>query len=208
MAGSITALLSIKIKARHDDYTDQVSRIIVVKILIVSSLVMGVDFFHDTVSCIPPTHRTTSQQIPLKFIQSSCWIKGFYVYPDLPISESVYYGIPASLVMDGQSSVNGDICSTKPRDGLYTSNRRKKKKSNCVPMKKRYMRQYQWMPFFIASMSLLFYMPYIIYRVVNTDMISLRANINDQVSGHQTYSYIFIFFYLCVLLLKFINIGS
>lgn len=176
MAGNITALLSIKIKARHDDYTDQVSRIIVVKILIVSSLVMGVDFFHDTISCLPPINNHKSHVIPPKFIQSACWIKGFYVYPDLPIQDSVYYGIPIALVTDGVSSRDHTPCSTK---GVFLE--RKKRKTHCAPLKKRYMRQYQWMPFFIASIALLFYMPYIVFRVVNTDMISLRANINDQV---------------------------
>ena len=188
MAGNITALLSIKIKARHDDYTDQVSRIIVVKILIVSSLVMGVDFFHDTISCLPPVHRDKSHAIPPKFIQSACWIKGFYVYPDLPLEDSVYYGIPSSLVIDGLSGKRGQPCTTK---GVYLQPSRDK---DCRPLKKRYMRQYQWMPFFIASMALLFYLPYIVFRVVNTDMISLRANINDQVR-------IFVIFSVFVLVL-------
>ena len=153
---------------------------------------MGVDFFHDTISCLPPVHRDKSHAIPPKFIQSACWIKGFYVYPDLPLDDSVYYGIPTSLVVDGLSGKRGQPCTTK---GIYLHPSRDK---DCRPLKKRYMRQYQWMPFFIASMALLFYLPYIVFRVVNTDMISLRANINDQV---RVYYFFFILFSLFIFLL-------
>ena len=52
--GSIKDILSIKIKTRHDSYTDQFVRIFMSKMFIISALVMGVDFFNDKVSCIVP----------------------------------------------------------------------------------------------------------------------------------------------------------
>ena len=52
--GSIKDILSIKIKHRHDSYTDQFCRIFMSKMFIISALVMGVDFFNDKVSCIVP----------------------------------------------------------------------------------------------------------------------------------------------------------
>lgn len=56
---------------------------------------------------------------------------------------------------------------------------------DCQPMVKRYYLQYQWMPFYIATLSLLFYMPYVLFRIVNTDMISLKASLGkDKVSVH------------------------
>lgn len=170
LAGNLTALLSVKIKPRHDDYTDQVSRIIVVKMLIVAALVTGIDWFHDTVACLPPKHPNN---VPNGFLESVCWIKGFYVYPDLPLDESGYYGIPLALSINGRSESSENFCSTVGK--YHTPN------DNCVPLKKRFMTQYQWIPFCLAFMSLLFYVPYMIFRVVNTDMISLKANLDDKV---------------------------
>lgn len=72
ITNNIKNILNIKIKARHDSYTDQYMRIFMVKMCVVSSLVMGVDWFHDTVSCMVP------QKSDLKpnFIHSACWIQG------------------------------------------------------------------------------------------------------------------------------------
>ena len=44
-------------------------------------------------------------------------------------------------------------------------------------MTRQYYLQYQWMPFYIASLSILFYMPYIIFRIINTDIISLKTTL-------------------------------
>lgn len=176
LAGNLASLLSVKIKPRHDDYTDQVSRIILVKICILSALVTGIDWFHDNVKCLPPKEKKHNS-IPDGFLESVCWINGFYIFPELPLHESGYYGIPVSLDIDGWSTSADDVlCNTKAK-----KSRRWKKPSKCVPFKKRYLKQYQWIPFCIGAMSLLFYMPYIIFRVVNTDMISLKANISDKV---------------------------
>ena len=51
------------------------------------------------------------------------------------------------------------------------------KKKSCVPLKQYFFAQYQWMPFFIGSLSLLFYLPYIMFRIVNTDFISLKNDL-------------------------------
>ena len=172
LAGNLASLLSVKIKPRHDDYTDQVSRIILVKIFILAALVTGIDWFHDTVKCLPPKEP---DNVPDGFLVSVCWINGFYVYPELPLDESGYYGVPVALNIDGRStSVENYLCSTTARS--YKSKRK------CTPFKKRFLKQYQWIPFCIGAMSLLFYVPYMIFRVVNTDMISLKANISDKVT--------------------------
>ena len=33
--------------------------------------------------------------------------------------------------------------------------------------------QYQWLPFYVFSLAVLYYLPYVIYKAVNTDMIAL-----------------------------------
>jgi len=72
IANNIKSILAIKIKTRHDSYTDQYMRIFMVKMFIVSSLVMGVDWFHDNVSCMVPQ----SSSLKPNFIHSACWIQG------------------------------------------------------------------------------------------------------------------------------------
>lgn len=75
IANNIKGILAIKIKTRHDSYTDQYCRIFMVKMCIVSSLVMGVDWFHDKVSCMVPARTDLKDS----FIHSACWIQGFNV---------------------------------------------------------------------------------------------------------------------------------
>jgi len=169
ITNNIKTILAIKIKTRHDSYTDQYLRIFMVKMCIVSSLVMGVDWFHDTVACMVP------QKSDLKptFIHSACWIQGFYVYPEMKhrILESNYYGIPKNMDMDGVFP-NGELCQTYTRQGI--------RNPGCRAFKKQYYLQYQWMPFYIASLSLMYYLPYVFFRIVNTDMISLRSTLSKE----------------------------
>ena len=71
---NIKSILELKIKTRHDGYTDQFSRIFMSKIFIISSLVMGVEWYHDTVSCMVPSSSDLSDG----FVRSACWIQGNY----------------------------------------------------------------------------------------------------------------------------------
>ncbi|XP_066925725.1 innexin inx2-like [Clytia hemisphaerica] len=169
ITNNIKTILNIKIKARHDSYTDQYMRIFMVKMCVVSSLVMGVDWFHDTVSCMVPS----SSSLKPTFIHSACWIQGFYVYPEMAhrIAESNYYGIPKNMDFDGVLP-SGGLCQTYTRQGI--------RNSVCRPFAKRYYLQYQWMPFYIASLSLMYYLPYVLFRIVNTDMISLKSTLTKE----------------------------
>lgn len=169
--------LNVKLKNRQDDFTDQVSRIIVTKLLVVFSLILGLVWFKDETNCI--THPESDTQIPEKFLHNACWIKGFYIYPHLSqhMDQSAYYGIPLELENDGHRDDDSAIlCSTKKKS---------RDKSTCVPMVKQYYTQYQWMPFYLFSLAFLFHYPYILFRLSNTDMASLRINLrNHQVSSN------------------------
>lgn len=169
IANNIKSILAIKIKPRHDSYTDQFCRIFMPKMFIISCLVMGVDWFHDTVACMVPKDSHLSGS----FVHSACWIQGFYVFPEMMnrLEECNYYGIPKNMNQDGQLE-NGDLCETMTRQGMSNP--------DCKPMTKRYYLQFQWMPFYIASLALLFYMPYVLFRIVNTDMISLRDTLTKE----------------------------
>ena len=50
-------------------------------------------------------------------------------------------------------------------------------------MHKTFYLQYQWMPFLIASLALLHYFPYLLFRIVNTDIISLKSNLKGDVNA-------------------------
>ena len=169
ITANIKSILSVKFKSRHDSYTDQVSRIFAAKIFIAASLVMGVDWFQDTVQCI----LRKETDLKSKFVHSSCWIQGFYIYPQMEnhMKKSGYYGIPEAIETDGIMNGTSYLCTTKMKffNGIYNA--------DCIPMERYYFTQYQWMPFYVASLSILFYLPYILFRLVNTDIISLRLNI-------------------------------
>ena len=54
VATDIKSMLSISIKSRHDSHTDQYNRIFMVKLLLVSSLIMGISWFQDSINCMVP----------------------------------------------------------------------------------------------------------------------------------------------------------
>ena len=73
-ASDLKDIFTIRLKKRQDAYTDQFSRIFMVKMLMISSIVMGVDWFQDTINCMIPAvdlHKVREQ-----FVHSACWIQG------------------------------------------------------------------------------------------------------------------------------------
>nr|XP_004208200.2 innexin inx3 [Hydra vulgaris] len=166
ITGSIKSILTIKIKHRHDSFSDQISRIFVAKMFLVASLVVGVDWFHDTVFCVLPKNSKMSEN----FVHSACWIQGFYIYPQMEsfVNESAYHGIPQYVELDGISNEGNFLCKTVKK--LY------KRNTNCNPMERHYFAHFQWMPFYIASLAVLFYVPYFLFRIVNSDLISLQLH--------------------------------
>ncbi|XP_066934575.1 innexin inx3-like [Clytia hemisphaerica] len=179
---TLRSLLVIKIKQRHDSYTDQVSRIVVAKIFILCSIIISIDWFHDEMNCITPSGDT----LPQEFIQTGCWVRGFYIYPHLAnhMSESSYYGIPTDLRNDGYlESDESHLCQITTLAERFNS--RKKDHKHCKPMVKEYFTQYQWMPFCVSFLGFLFYFPYMIFRIANTDMINLKHNLRQQVTAKQ-----------------------
>ena len=75
----LKGILSITIKARHDSYTGQFTRIFMPKICIICSLVMGFEWFHDKVGCILPRENKLGES----FVHSACWIQGLFIFMDI-----------------------------------------------------------------------------------------------------------------------------
>lgn len=168
LADSIGKIVSIKIKRRDDGVTDQYNRILMTKMCIVFSAIIGANYFSDKVTCIV----ANSESMGGGFVGSTCWIQGFYIYTDLRdrLSDSAYFGIPRNMDYDGIDE-SGVLCSSFDRasDVIKT----------CKPMTKQYYLQYQYMPFLTASFAMLFYLPYIVFKVTNTDLISLKGTLKD-----------------------------
>jgi len=165
---SISALVAIKIKRRYDTFTDQYNRIFMVKMTILFSAFIGFNYFQDKVSCIVANVNGMDGG----FVGSACWIQGFYVFDEMRdrLDESGYYGIPKNMDYDGINPL-GQLCSTVDRA--------LDKVTECRPMQRLYYLQYQYMPFFTASLAFFFYLPYILFKTVNFDIISLRDEIKD-----------------------------
>lgn len=68
----------------------------------------------------------------------------------------------------------GQLCSTVDRA--------LDKVSECQPMHRVYYLQYQYMPFFTACLSFFFYIPYILFKSINFDVISLKEALKDDES--------------------------
>ena len=172
MTRSLKDILSIKIKARHDGYTDQFNRLFMTKIFIIASVVMGVDYFNDRVSCFTPEKWELSSE----FVHAACWISGFFVYKELTdmteqaeLDQTIYYGIPHRLTDDGISNIKR-TCQVHLARG-----KSRPPGQTCQAMTRVYYLQYQWMPFYIAALGILYYMPYIFFRIANTDLVSLKS---------------------------------
>jgi len=166
IVGTFKDLLSIKPKSRCDTYTDQYHRIFMVKMALVSAALLGMNWLKDTMSCIIPGHHG----IDKGFTAQACWIQGFFIYKELRHIPGMfgYYGIPQSFEYDGYYPSHGNKpCRAGPDN------------EDCVPYSKTFYLQYQWFPFYMGAIALLYYLPYIFHRHFNTDMISLKTNLKS-----------------------------
>jgi len=166
-AKDLISLLSINIKSRTDNYSDQYNRILVVKILLVCSVIMSVNWFKDTINCI------NDGGLDGNFVSQTCWIQGVYIYEELKerVDDVAYYGIPKDMSHDGM--YNGELCPTE-RKGVYG---KKERDTKCKPLTKTFFLQYQWFPFYLAALAIVYYLPYVLHMYGNSDIISLKKSV-------------------------------
>jgi len=162
ITGNIKSLLTVKVKSRCDDYTDQFHRVFMVKMTLVSTLLLGMNWVNDTVTCIIPNTAGISGA----YVHQACWMQGFYIYKELKHVPGLfgYYGIPKDIEQNGLYP-SGESCQLSQNT------------PNCVPLTKTFYLQYQWFPFYIAAIGFLYYLPYLLFRYVNADLISLKGNL-------------------------------
>lgn len=158
--GGVVNLINIQIKSRPDSVSDQINRVFLVRIMLIGTLIVGLNWYRDRVSCIVPRDAAISPQ----FVSDACWIQGFYVFAGMEnqdASKMAYYGIPNDIAEDGVYD-NGKLC-VHATDG-----------EDCKQLTKTFYLQYQYMPFMLAAFTALFYLPYIVFKKVNDDIMRLK----------------------------------
>lgn len=178
----VKKILSIKIKPRQDSYSDQFSRVILLKVMFIGAFFTGMDWYSDKINCIIP-----KDQADASFASSSCWINGLYVYENIRFhnNELGYYGMPRDISYNGMLD-NGELCTTL---SSATNVLNKGSNKNCQPMEKTFFLQYQYMTFFLILMGALYYAPYTFFKFVNTDIQSLKSTIKDGDAKHIVETY-------------------
>jgi len=179
LTGEIKDLLTIQIKPRHDPMCDQYSRIFMVKLLLVCTIIIGVNQYQDTVQCIVPESLDICSgdddpDSSCQFLHAACWIQGMYVYKQLldRVNDVAYFGMPKNIDQDGYINGTDDLCEMVPRLDATPN-------PKCIPMDKTFYLQYQWMAFFVAALAVLYYLPYVMFCKINSDLICLRANMKS-----------------------------
>jgi len=165
VTGKIKDLLKVTPKSRFDTYTDQFHRVFMVKMSMVSSVLLGMNWLKDTMSCIVPGNHG----IDKKFTSQACWIQGFFVYKQLRHDPGVfgYYGIPTDITKNG-------FYPSKTKYGIPEPCK-VDEGDDCIPYDKTFFLHHQWFPFYVAILGLLFYLPYVFFRANNGDIISLKT---------------------------------
>lgn len=156
-------------KARHDSFADQYTRILMMKLMLLGAFFIGMNWFSDKINCIIPGTNGFSGG----FASQACWINGLYVYEDIPFhkNELGYYGIPRVLTDDGVDP-DGEACNTQARQSG-------KEIKGCEPLKKTFYLQYQYMVFLVAILAGFYHLPYLIFKICNSDLISLKGNVKE-----------------------------
>ncbi|XP_057310175.1 innexin inx3-like [Hydractinia symbiolongicarpus] len=174
VATDIKDLFKIKIKPRHDSYSDQYNRIFMVKILLACTIVLGISWYSDKFNCVVPDEQKAAEDFD-KFVSNACWVQGMFVYRELmdKLGKVAYYGVPKDLVDNGLMP-GGHLCNAdKEQKGPFKNN----PNYVCKEMTKTFFIQYQYMPFYVCALALLYYLPYMISKTVNHDLINLREAI-------------------------------
>ena len=54
LLGDVRKILAVKMKTRQDSHTDQYNRLVMVKVMLISSFAVGMNWFKDKLKCIVP----------------------------------------------------------------------------------------------------------------------------------------------------------
>lgn len=92
-----------------------------------------------------------------------------------------YYGIPNRLGHNGTFKENSMYTSQNgEKFTTCVASEQADENAICRPMEKLFYLQYQWFPFYMAFVALFYYLPYVMFTVVNSDLSSLKNDISNQ----------------------------
>jgi len=179
VATDIKELFKISIKPRHDTITDQYNRIFMVKLLLACTIVTGISWYNDKINCLIPDTVSHSDDFA-KYVSSTCWINGVYIYKQMEdrMNRMAFYGVPKDINYDGLLK-NKRLCRMKDQ---Y----KQRVNEKCVEMDRTFYIQYQWLPFYLCAIALLYYLPYMMHKKVNYDMIRLSDIVKHKPVNHES----------------------
>eukprot|EP00111_Clytia_hemisphaerica_P002413 TCONS_00006915-protein len=171
---TIWELLKIKLKKRDDSVLDQYNRLFMVRLLLICAAIGGISWSTDHIHCNVPGYIPDSTEFEeyAHTVETSCWIQGLFIHRDLTSHQdaTAYYGITEDIDFDGiihGSNGSNELCKTKNRMG-------KKPNEACRKMEKTFFTQYQYLPFLLCTLALLYYLPYMLHKVAAYDIVKLR----------------------------------
>ena len=171
----LKGILSIKIKPRLDSYSDQFSRVFLVKVMLIGSFITGLYWYSDKIECIIPLDDFDQPWVDSTFVSQSCWINGLYIYEEMRYytEQAGYYGLPVRINLNGRRKGNGALCNTSKDDA-------------CIGMEKTFLVQFQYMVFLMMALAFVYYSPYILFRYINSDLQALKKSVKGMLSGSDT----------------------
>ena len=170
ITGDVKKLFAYKYKKRDDCLTDQYSRLFMTKAMLVGAFITGLQWYSDEIKCAVPAGLAGKHLGG--YTGKACWINGFYVYEQLRQKTECegYFGIPVNIQHNGTvRNKKCETCIALDHDSDI----------KCLPMQKKFYIQYQWYPFFLAAMSLFYYLPYFLFTYANDDLKSLKKEIKN-----------------------------
>ena len=157
-------------KKRNDSITSRWNRLFGSKMLFVTTLVSALYWYKDNMQCNLVDHK-----IDAGFLRSACWMQGLFIYKELEINHiTKQYGIPNNLANTGMRK-DKTLC---------------KNKKSCIPMKKRVITSYLWVPFFLLFCSFALKIPYFLFNWNFSRLQDFRSSV-DNLSSKKIYKNFF-----------------
>ena len=165
-------LFNIEEETRIDSRFDQFNRVLMKKLHLIVAFLVAANWYNDRINCIIPS----DSKLTRFFVADMCWAEGFYIYKEVGFNNTHgYYGIPTDVNHDGRYASSGKLC-TRNVKGVIDE--------QCILMEKKWFCQYQYMHFFFAAFFLIYYFPYELYKVVNSDIVRIHKDLAEN-EGHR-----------------------